>query len=142
MLNILRPDKPMAYSPKRPPLDPCPIEEVFAVIGGKWKARMMLILAQAPTPLAGLRAHLPDAAKPVLLRQLKELEADGLIASEALPRGAARIRQYRLSAEGQSLVACLAQLLPWGLARLAARGEQWVPPPGTVIPLAPGEVGR
>lgn len=118
----------MRYRPKRPPLDPCPIEEVFAVVGGKWKARILLFLAAGPVALAGLRAHLPRAAKPVLLKQIAALEADGLIESMAIVRGQAQIREYRLSAEGKALVEHLALLLPWALARLRARGEDWTAP--------------
>lgn len=118
----------MAYSPKRPPLDPCPIEEVVAVVGGKWKARILLFLSAGPCPLAALRTHLPRAAKPVLLKQLAALEADGLIESQPIARGQAQVREYRLSAEGAALVDHLALLLPWALARLRARGADWAPP--------------
>lgn len=118
----------MTYSPKRPPLDPCPIEEVFIVVGGKWKARVLLFLYGGPCALAALRAHLPRAASPVLLKQLAALEVDGLVESRPIPRGQAQVREYRLSADGAALVDHLALLLPWALARLRARGEDWTPP--------------
>lgn len=32
----------MAYSRKRPSLDPCPVETVLAIISGKWKVRVLI----------------------------------------------------------------------------------------------------
>ena len=72
-----------SYEPKRPPLDPCPLERVIAMVGGKWKARTLHLLAQGDYGFAELRRQLGRVSQQVLSTQLRALESDGLI--ERLP---------------------------------------------------------
>ena len=92
------------YVPKRPALDPCPVEEVLAMIGGKWKARMLLPLSQGPHRLSSLRRALPaGVSNEVLITQLRGLAADGLVEVTVERKGATSFRRYTLTPLGQSL---------------------------------------
>ena len=117
------------YVPKRPALDPCPVEEVLAMIGGKWKSRLLLLLSAGPQRLAALRRALPPGvSNEVLLTQLRGLAADGLVDVTVETRGATSARRYGLTLLGESLLAALAPVAAWGAGRLRARGLDWEPP--------------
>ena len=117
---MLRPETArVSYSPKRPPLDPCPVEEVVGLIGGKWKARLLLLLTKGPQRLSALIAALPSVAKQVVIAQLAAMHTDGLVTIDFVRRGAVTSRLYRLSDEGWSLLPVLEQVAAWGEDRLA-----------------------
>ena len=67
----------MAYTPKLAPLDPCPVEHVVRLIGGKWKARLLACVRERPCSMAELQRHLPRARPQVLLEQLKGTGSSG-----------------------------------------------------------------
>jgi len=75
----------MAYTPKLAPLDPCPVEHVVRLIGGKWKARLLARVRERPCSVAELHRHLPRARPQVLLEQLKALEGTGSSGGSRLP---------------------------------------------------------
>lgn len=118
----------MPYSRKRPPLDPCPVEEVLGIVAGKWKSRLMLLLAAEPRRLSALRRALPGTSNEVLIAQLTALEADGMVAITAEQVGRSSARRYALTPAGHSLMPVLDVLADWGLARIRRRGlDWWVP---------------
>jgi DNA-binding HxlR family transcriptional regulator len=117
----------MAYQPKRPALDPCPVEEVVGMVGGKWKARLLLILSFGPIAFAPLRRSLPGISQQVLSTQLQALMDDGLVAREASGAdGGGSL--YSLTATGLDLMPVLNAVAAWGETRLRERGEKWVRP--------------
>jgi DNA-binding HxlR family transcriptional regulator len=108
----------MTYQPKLPPLDPCPVEHVVHLIGGRWKARLLGRVREAACTVAELQRFVPRAKPQVLLRQLKVLEQDGLI--ERLPLGPAeRWGRYALTERGATLLAAVDHVAAWGQADLA-----------------------
>ena len=114
----------MAYVPKRPPLNPCPVEEVVALIGGEWKARILGVLALGEASFATLRRSLPGISQQVLSAQLQALMRDGLV-SKGPPIAHGATPRYALTTTGRSLVPVLDQIADWGEARLNARGLEW-----------------
>ena len=117
------------YVPKRPALDPCPVEEALALIGGKWKSRLLLSLAPGPQRLAALRRGLSGrVSNEVLITQLTALATDGLVHVTVEERGATAFRWYALTPLGASLLAALTPLADWGVERLRCRGHEWTPP--------------
>jgi DNA-binding HxlR family transcriptional regulator len=107
-------------------MDPCPAEEVFAIVAGKWKARILLQLWLDPSAFAELRRALPGISQQVLSTQLKALERDGVIARAA--GGGQAPGPYVLSPEGAALMPALSAVAAWGEARLLAKGVVWRPP--------------
>lgn len=114
----------MVYQPKRAPLDPCPVEEVVGLIGGKWKARLLLALSQRQAGFAELRRALPGITQQVLSAQLQALVNDGLVRREAPLLGAGG--PYSLTQTGLSLMPVMKCVAAWGESRLRERGEVWV----------------
>ncbi len=98
------------------------------MIGGKWKARMLLPLSQGPQRLASLRRALPPGvSNEVLITQLRGLAADGLVAITVERNGATSFRHYALTPLGESLVHALEGITAWGAARMRERGHEWMP---------------
>jgi DNA-binding HxlR family transcriptional regulator len=112
----------MAYVKKRPALDSCPVEVVIAIIGGKWKARIIRVLADGPCTFVQLKRQLSGITQQVLSTQLKALEEDGMVHREAtelpLPPGS----MYSLTDEARDLLTALNALAFWGLSRLRRAG--------------------
>ncbi len=119
----------MPYVPKRPPLDPCPVETVFAIIGGKWKARIVLLLSWKPFRFADLRRGLPGVTQQVLSAQLKALQRDGIV-SRHVSAKRTEATTYQLSRDGSQLVHALERVSIWGQGRLQTQGYRWQSPVG------------
>lgn len=103
----------MTYRPKLPPLDPCPVEHVVQLIGGKWKARLLERIREQPATVGDLQRFLPRIAPQVMLRQLGALERDGII--ERLASTTKREwGRYRLTERGQGLLVAVDVIASWG----------------------------
>ncbi len=120
----------MPYVPKRPPLDPCPVETVFAIIGGKWKARIMLLLSSKPFRFGELRRGLAGITQQVLSAQLKALQRDGMVYRCASAKRS-EPPTYQLSRDGSQLVQALERVSIWGQGRLQMQGYRWQSPFGS-----------
>ena len=115
----------MAYERKRPSLDPCPVEEVIELIGGKWKARILGVLMDGPHTFGGLRKSLRGVTQQVLSAQLKALEEDGFVTRSPNGPGSAAGSTYRLTPEAESFLPLLNALALWGTDRLRRKGLTW-----------------
>jgi DNA-binding HxlR family transcriptional regulator len=97
--------KPRSYN--------CPVEAAIDVIGGKWKALILWWLQQRTWRFAELRRQIPGITEKVLTRQLRELEADGIVARRVYPTVPPRV-EYSLTEYGQSLKRALRAICDWG----------------------------
>jgi DNA-binding HxlR family transcriptional regulator len=118
----------MPYQAKRPPLEPCPVEEVVAVIAGKWKARILYLLSVEPHTFSALKQSLNGITQQVLAAQLKALTQDGIVGRERIARGKNQQSNYSLTPEGKTLIPVLTQISEWGEKRMQLRGLVWNPP--------------
>jgi len=58
----------------------CPAQDIFTMIGGKWKLSILQILIFHGTHrFAALRRAIPGITQTMLTSQLRALEADGLV---------------------------------------------------------------
>lgn len=123
----------MRYQRKRAPLDPCPVEEVLEIIGGKWKTRILYLLATQSLTFAELRRALPGITQQVLADQVRALGRDRIVNRQRITAGKTYSR-YSLTEEGRSLIPVLCLVADWGRRRLSARGVNWDSPlPVTVL---------
>jgi DNA-binding HxlR family transcriptional regulator len=107
-----------AYRAAAPhPLADCPLHAAFAAVGGKWKLTILYWLAREPNHFSGLQRRVAPISHKVLTEQLRELEADGLVAREATGPVPAPV-QYRLSAYGATVLPLVEDARLWGLAHL------------------------
>src|SRR3546814_9370978 len=59
---------------------------VFAIIGGKWKALILWELHGAAVRFGALKRRIAGISEKMLIQQLREMEADGLVHREMFHR--------------------------------------------------------
>lgn len=112
------PLNPGRSNPARPnPLEGCPLAAAFAAIGGKWKLTLLYWLAHGELHFAGLRGRAAPISPKVLAQQLRELEADGLVAR--IPTGDVPAPViYRLTEYGHTVAPIVEAVRVWGEGHL------------------------
>lgn len=91
----------------------CGFTTAVRVIGGKWKVDILCELSVAPRRFGRLRRAIPAISEKMLTQQLREMEADGVIARKADPGPPAKV-VYSLTAHGAALNDGVAALCRWG----------------------------
>jgi DNA-binding HxlR family transcriptional regulator len=109
-----------AMAKKRPRA--CGIGPAFQVVGGKWKALILWELNAEARRFGELRRAVPGISEKMLIGQLRELEADGLLSRKVFPEVPPRV-EYSLTRLGASLNEALAPLADWG-ERYEKRGSK------------------
>jgi DNA-binding HxlR family transcriptional regulator len=102
----------MARLLKRLPNLP-PAERALRVIAGRWKTFVLYHLFDGPKRLSELRRLAPSASQKVLVQQLREMEAHGLVEREIFRQVPPRV-DYSLTTLGRSLAPIVASLCEWG----------------------------
>jgi DNA-binding HxlR family transcriptional regulator len=97
----------------------CGLDATLRVISGKWKPLILYFLAQdGPTRYGELRRAVRDVSDKMLIQQLKELEADGLVRRTDYHEVPPRV-DYSLTPLGVSLAQALVPLCSWGTENMA-----------------------
>ncbi|MEM9029762.1 MAG: helix-turn-helix domain-containing protein [Pseudomonadota bacterium] len=95
----------------------CPVEAALERIGGKWKGVALYHLLEGPKRYNELKRDVGNVTQRMLTKQLRELEADGLVARKVFPVVPPHV-EYSLTAHGRSLEPILLALRDWGEAHL------------------------
>ncbi|WP_084545081.1 winged helix-turn-helix transcriptional regulator [Derxia gummosa] len=103
-------------------LPPLPAERALKVIAGRGKAVILHRLFDGPMRLSALERALPDLSQKVLIAQLRELEAHGVVSRRVHPELPPRV-EYAATPLGLSLAPLLAALCDWGRRHAHALGE-------------------
>lgn len=97
-------------------------------MGGKWKGVILYHLLRDGTQRFNhLQRQLKGIPPRLLVKQLRELEADGLVLREVFPVVPAHV-EYSLTDEGRTLGPLLLDLSAWGDRWLERRGIRASPP--------------
>jgi DNA-binding HxlR family transcriptional regulator len=91
----------------------CGLDAAIDVVGGKWKTLILWELREGPRRFGALRRAVVGISEKMLIQQLRELEADGLVHREAFHEIPPRV-EYSLTELGASLNAALLPLCEWG----------------------------
>lgn len=97
----------------------CPITATIDVIGGKWKPIIIWLLIEKTYRFGELHKTIPGMALKVLSRQLKELEADGIVKRQVFAEVPPRV-EYSLTAKGESLSEIMLLLSEWSKEHILA----------------------
>ncbi|MDV3351860.1 helix-turn-helix domain-containing protein [Leptothoe sp. LEGE 181152] len=104
----------------------CDVEATMSVIGGRWKPILICHLLDGRKRFGELRRLTPNATERMITLQLRELEADGVVARHVYAEVPPRV-EYELTEFGQSLKPILVVMQDWGHAfkahRLAEEAE-------------------
>lgn len=118
-------------SPAKAPGFTCGLDATLRVISGKWKPLILYFLVLGgPTRYGELRRAVRDVSDKMLIQQLKELEADGLVKRTDYKEVPPRV-DYSLTPSGRSLAQALEPLCVWGaenmaeVARVIAQRDAW-----------------
>jgi DNA-binding HxlR family transcriptional regulator len=108
----------------------CGLDATLRVISGKWKPLILYFLLQGPNRYGELKRAVRGVSDKVLIQQLKELEADGVLRRTDYKEVPPRV-DYSLTPLGHSLAEALAPLCTWGtenmaeVTRVLAQREAW-----------------
>lgn len=91
-----------------------PIERALKVIAGRWKAVILYHLYSEPRRLSDLGRLIPGVSQKVLIAQLREMEAHGLVTRVLGSHAAPRAQCYAVTSLGISLRPVLLALCDWG----------------------------
>lgn len=91
----------------------CPVEATLELIGGKWKGIVLYHLLDGRIRFSDLMRKIDCVTQRMLTKQLRELEADGLVTRTVHPEVPPRV-EYELTKEGKTLKSILHSLKKWG----------------------------
>ena len=96
----------------------CGLDVTLRVIAGKWKPLIVYFLSLAPNRYGELRRAVRGVSDKMLIQQLKEMEADGIVRRTDYKEVPPRV-DYALTPLGHSLAQALAPLCAWGTENMA-----------------------
>jgi DNA-binding HxlR family transcriptional regulator len=108
----------------------CGLDATLRVIAGKWKPLIIYFLIQGPNRYGALKRAVRGVSDKMLIQQLKELEADGIVTRRDYKQVPPRV-DYTLTPLGHSLAEALVPLCNWGadnmeaVAQIFAEREEW-----------------
>jgi DNA-binding HxlR family transcriptional regulator len=91
----------------------CGLDAAVDVVGGKWKALILWALHREALRFGELKRSVPGISEKMLIQQLREMEAYGLVHREVYHQVPPKV-EYSLTEFGQSLNTALIPLGDWG----------------------------
>lgn len=95
----------------------CGLDASLAVIGGKWKPLILFHLAHEARRYGDLRRAVGNVSDKMLIQQLKELEADGIVDRHNFKEIPPKV-EYSLTPFGETLAEALKPLCAWGMQHM------------------------
>ena len=97
----------------------CPVTRCLAVIGGKWKPVILFCIANGVDRFGAMQRAVPGITKQMLTKQLRELEAAGIVTRTVYAEVPPRV-DYALTDRGRSVLPIIDQMRAWGEAQSAS----------------------
>jgi len=97
----------------------CAVNVTINMIAGKWKPVILQHLSVDETRFTNLWRTIPRVSKKVLLEQLRQLEADGLVQRHEYMKFPPEVG-YALTEKGKSLMPILRLIDQWATTHLGA----------------------
>jgi DNA-binding HxlR family transcriptional regulator len=91
----------------------CPMEAALDLVGGKWKGVILFRISEKTRRFNELHRIVCKVTPRMLTKQLRELEADGLVRRTVYAEVPPRV-EYDLTGKGQTLIPVLKMLMDWG----------------------------
>lgn len=104
----------------------CGLGPALEVIGGKWKALILWEIHAKPRRFGELKRRVPGISEKMLIQQLREMEADGIVHREVFHQVPPKV-EYSVTEFGASLNHAVSALADWGekhAKRIAAAGAR------------------
>lgn len=91
----------------------CSVETTLRIIGGRWKVLVLYHLREGTKRFNELHRLLTGISHRTLVKQLRELEADGIISRKIYPQIPPKV-EYSLTRNGKELGPVLNAMHAWG----------------------------
>ena len=91
----------------------CPVSSTLKVFGGKWKPLILYFISLDVNRFGQLQRMIPGCSKRMMTKQLRELEADGLVNRKVFAEVPPKVI-YSLTQKGESLRPIFRELSKWG----------------------------
>lgn len=91
----------------------CHVETTLRVVGGRWKVLVLYHLLEGTKRFSELTRLLKGVSARTLSKQLRELEADGIISRHVYPQIPPKV-EYSLTEAGRRLKPVLTAMDLWG----------------------------
>lgn len=91
----------------------CPVTYTMSVIGGKWKPIILFLVSKGANRFGILQRNIEGISKQMLTKQLRELEADGILERVIYPEIPPRV-EYFITPKGESLFPVISSMKEWG----------------------------
>jgi DNA-binding HxlR family transcriptional regulator len=96
----------------------CGLDATLHIISGKWKPLVLFFLRDGSKRYGELKRVVQGVSDKVLIQQLKDLEADGVLLRTDYKQVPPRV-DYALTPLGRSLADALVPLCTWGAENMA-----------------------
>lgn len=103
----------------------CPIEGAMVLLSGRWRALIVYYLDKGPMRFNALQRALGPISQRMLTRDLRELEAAGVVHRTVYPEVPPRV-EYELTPSGRKLMSIIDDLSDWWEAHQGSRAPQVV----------------
>jgi DNA-binding HxlR family transcriptional regulator len=121
--EMARTDRKVGYSPTgkledvTPDLAASGVETAFRMLEGRWKMVIIFHLFDREVlRFSELERAIPGVSQKMLIQQLRDLEADGIVGRTVYPQVPPKV-EYRLTAWGRAMCPALDALLEWAAQR-------------------------
>ena len=98
----------------------CPVEASLEIIGGKWKGMVLYHLLDGTLRFSALKRQMGGVTQRTLTKQLRELEADGLVHRKVYAVVPPKV-EYSLTELGESLRPIILALRDWGTQNIVQK---------------------
>jgi DNA-binding HxlR family transcriptional regulator len=101
----------------------CPLEIVHDIIKGKWKTIILWQLKYGPVSLSRLEHNIDGISQKMLLEQLKELIAFGLVDKQTFEGYPLHVEYFLTQDRGQRILAALEIMQQIGIEYMVEHGD-------------------
>lgn len=101
----------------------CPVTHTVGIIGGKWKPILIHLIRKGVNRFGVLERGIEGINKQMLTKQLRELEADGVLHRKVFPVVPPKV-EYSFTPLGESLFPIIDAMSVWGLDQFRAKETQ------------------
>jgi len=95
----------------------CPVSFCMSKIGGKWKPIIIFLIRKGGNRFGIMHRGINGITKQMLTKQLRELEADGILHREIFPEIPPRV-EYSFTDFGKTLFPVIDSMSQWGLSHM------------------------
>lgn len=92
----------------------CALQEILAIIGGKWSMSIIYALFYGKKRFSELERMIPKINTRMLVKELKNMEANGIVTRTVFATVPPTV-EYALTLKGEKLEPSISELHKWGL---------------------------